>query len=128
MSEPNERPPIAHASLTAVLPVCNAEADLAGIVDGRNSYLDSLIRDYGLRLKGADCAFMLFRGSIFARIPIQSDGSFVHTEILAKANFLGCLIAEADVRYSPRADSGVDIAARRQRRREALRLFRHPDF
>src|SRR5438132_4575059 len=225
MLEPNERPPIAHAPLSMVLPACNVKADLASIVDGWKSYLDSLNRDYelvitddgssdrtgrladelaaklprlkvihhptaqgfgaalrsglaaaqlplffygecttayqpqelgkllemidhvdlvtgirvwqqnrpawslgnwwshlalrlvfGLRLKDVDCAFKLFRRSIFARIPIQSDGSFVHAEILAKANFLGCLIAEADVSYSPRADSGGDSAARRQRR------------
>ncbi|HMC88896.1 MAG TPA: hypothetical protein VKI17_05080, partial [Gemmataceae bacterium] len=81
-----------------------------------------------LRLKDADCAFKLFRRSIFARIPIQSDGAFVHAEILAKANFLGCMMAEVEVSYAPRVASDMDAAAKRQRRREALRLFRHPDF
>src|SRR5438552_18478119 len=48
MPEPNERPPIAHAPLSVVLPACNVEADLAGIVDGWKAYLDSLNRDYEL--------------------------------------------------------------------------------
>src|SRR5947209_7296668 len=220
MPEANERPPIAHAPLSVVLPACNVEADLIVIVDGWKAYLDSLNRDYelvitddgssdrtgrladelaaklprlkvihhptaqgfgaalrsglaaaqlplffygecttayqpqelgkllemidhvdlvtgirvwqqnrpawsprdwwsrlalrlvfGLRLKDADCAFKLFRRSIFARIPIQSDGAFVHAEILAKANFLGCMMAEVEVSYAPRVASDMDAAA-----------------
>ena len=83
---------------------------------------------FGLRLQDVDCSFKLFRRSIFARIPIQSDGAFVHAEIMAKANFLGCLIGEVAVRYTPQETLHLDDAARRQRRREALVLFRQPDF
>jgi hypothetical protein len=83
---------------------------------------------FGLRLQDVDCSFKLFRRSIFARIPIQTDGSFAHAEIMAKANFLGCLIGEVAVRYMPQEACHLDDAARRQRRREALAVFRHPDF
>src|SRR5207248_6099704 len=54
---------------------------------------------FGLRLKDVDCSFKLFRRSMFARIPIQSDGPFVHAEIRAKANFLGCIMSGVPVRY-----------------------------
>jgi glycosyltransferase involved in cell wall biosynthesis len=38
---------------------------------------------FGVPVRDVDSAFKLFRREIFARIPIQSDGVFVHTEILA---------------------------------------------
>ena len=38
--------------------------------------------------------FKLFRRSVVSRMEIQSDGEFVHTELLAKANFLGTLMDE----------------------------------
>jgi len=81
---------------------------------------------FGLRLKDVDCAFKLFRRSIFARIPIQSDGPFVHAEILAKANFLGCLMTEVPVRYQPNSDRKPPSAA--AWRADASRVFFHPDF
>ncbi|HEV3085326.1 MAG TPA: glycosyltransferase family 2 protein [Gemmataceae bacterium] len=83
---------------------------------------------FGLRLKDVECAFKLFRRSIFERIPIQSAGSFVHAEILAKANFLGCMMAEVEVSYAPQAGQSMNMEPQGQRRREAFRLFRHPDF
>jgi glycosyltransferase involved in cell wall biosynthesis len=83
---------------------------------------------FGVRLKDPDCPFKLFRRSIFSRIPIQSDGSFVHAEILAKANFLGCLIAEAPIRYRPQAEPQGGHVEPRPERAEALQVFRSPDF
>jgi glycosyltransferase involved in cell wall biosynthesis len=83
---------------------------------------------FGLRLKDVDCPFKLFRRSIFARIPIQSDGPFVHAEILAKANFLGCLMTEVPVRYEPnRVDDGQS-GSHTAWRKDASRIFFHPDF
>jgi hypothetical protein len=85
---------------------------------------------FGLRLHDAECAFRLFRRELFQRIPIQSDGSFVHIEILAKANFLGAVMSEVPVAY--RFDvGGCDTETaqeRRPRRQEAWRVFAHPDF
>jgi hypothetical protein len=40
------------------------------------------------------CPFRLVRREIFARIPLQSNGPFVHVEIVAKANFLGHVLGE----------------------------------
>ncbi len=67
---------------------------------------------FALRLQDMNCAFRLFRRDIFARIPIQSRGDFVHTEILAKANFLGCYMNdEVPLTYRPREGAaGGDVA------------------
>jgi glycosyltransferase involved in cell wall biosynthesis len=51
----------------------------------------------GVRLNDINCPFKLFRREIFGRIPIQSDGPFVHAEILAKANYLSCIMGETGV-------------------------------
>jgi hypothetical protein len=56
-------------------------------------------------LKDPECLYLLARRSIFTRIPIQTDGPFGFTEILAKANFLGCLMHEAPVSYMPNAET-----------------------
>jgi glycosyltransferase involved in cell wall biosynthesis len=85
---------------------------------------------FGLRLKDPECWFLLARRSIFERIPIQSAGPFAFAEILAKANFLGCLMSETSVFYNPmpEADSkwsnttlGAKLAGLRH-------IFSHPDF
>jgi glycosyltransferase involved in cell wall biosynthesis len=83
---------------------------------------------FGIRLKDVDCSFKLFRRSIFARIPIQSNGDFVHAEIVAKANFLGCLLTEVPIAYRPNPAAVPSHLSRRQRWAEAVKVFRHPDF
>jgi glycosyltransferase involved in cell wall biosynthesis len=83
---------------------------------------------FGLRLRDVDCAFKLFRRSIFARIPIQSDSSFVHAEILAKANFLTCIMTEVPVRYQPSRAPDAQVSPVAAWRADASRVFFHPDF
>jgi glycosyltransferase involved in cell wall biosynthesis len=83
---------------------------------------------FGVRVKDVECSFKLFRREIFARIPIQSDGIFAHTEILAKANFLGCMMTEAPVNYRGNSSLQLPQSASRQRRREASQIFFRPDF
>jgi len=83
---------------------------------------------FGVRLKDVDCPFKLFRREIFSRMPIQSDGSFAHAEIVAKANFLGCLIAEVPVTFEPQISSASAESNLRKPWREAYNLFRNPDF
>ena len=79
---------------------------------------------FALRLQDMNCAFRLFRREIFARIPIQSQGDFVHTEILAKANFLGCYMNdEVPLLYRPR-----EGAVREGMWRDGYRVFSRPDF
>ena len=85
---------------------------------------------FGLRLWDTPSAYKLFRRSVLERIPIQSDGDFVHAELMAKANFLGCLMAEVPIGRLPGAfrgapeppPPGVTRAA------EARRVFRRPLF
>jgi glycosyltransferase involved in cell wall biosynthesis len=83
---------------------------------------------FGVQLKDVDCSFKLFRRSIFARIPIQSNGGFVHAEIVAKANFLGCLLTEVPITFRPNPSAAPPSLSIRQRWKEAVKVFRHPDF
>jgi glycosyltransferase involved in cell wall biosynthesis len=77
---------------------------------------------FGLRVGDINCKFKLFRRSVFDRMVIQSDGEFVHAELLAKANFLGCMMDE------------VVLAARHvpgplpDTRKEMWRVFNDPKF
>jgi glycosyltransferase involved in cell wall biosynthesis len=79
---------------------------------------------FALRLQDINCVYRLCRREIFARIPIQSDGDFVHTEVLAKANFLGCYLNdEVTVTHQPRPG-----AVRERMWKDGRCVFAHPDF
>jgi len=77
---------------------------------------------FGLRVGDINCKFKLFRRSVFDRMVIQSDGEFVNAELLAKTNFLGCMMDE------------VALAARHvpgplpDTRKEQWRLFKNAKF
>jgi glycosyltransferase involved in cell wall biosynthesis len=85
---------------------------------------------FGVRVHDVECAFRLFRRAIFERIPIQSSGPFAQVEILAKANFLGCWMAEAPVSYNPPAGPPAwgSLIGGETWWSEARRLFGEPDF
>jgi hypothetical protein len=84
---------------------------------------------FGVHISDLGCLFALARRLIFARIPVQSNGTFAHTEILAKANFLGCLMTETPVKFSgSQVGSSPWPGDRQQMRAEIMRLFRSPDF
>jgi len=77
---------------------------------------------FGLRVGDINSKFKLFRRSVFDRIVIQSDGEFVHAELLAKANFLGCMMDEivlADHQVPPPLP---------EVNKELRRVFRNPKF
>jgi hypothetical protein len=85
---------------------------------------------FGVRNHDVACPFRLLRREILARIPIQSDGSFAHVEILAKANFLGCLLAE-DVALGDRLRPVLPETEGERFGRvfaDARRVFNRPDF
>jgi glycosyltransferase involved in cell wall biosynthesis len=63
-----------------------------GAAEGRYWWKCRLL--FGLRVGDVSSKFKLFRKSVFDRMVLQSDGEFVHAEILAKVNFLGCLMDE----------------------------------
>jgi hypothetical protein len=79
---------------------------------------------FGLWLKDAGCPVRLYRKSIFPRIPIQSKGRFADVEILAKANFLNCLLTEVEISWQP-AERPIP---RGPVFGDALRVFTRPDF
>jgi cellulose synthase/poly-beta-1,6-N-acetylglucosamine synthase-like glycosyltransferase len=84
---------------------------------------------FAVRLRDPECFFLLARRSIFGRIPIQSDGPFALIEILAKANFLGCIMSEAPVTFRPRdRASSPTTGAFSQALAELCRVFFGPDF
>jgi glycosyltransferase involved in cell wall biosynthesis len=56
---------------------------------------------FGVRLHDINSRFKLFRKQLLERFPIQSDGDFVHGEILAKANFLGSIMMELPIAQRP---------------------------
>jgi hypothetical protein len=98
---------------------------LPGWLGGREHLYRALCRVvFALRMQDVNCAFRLCRREIFARIPIQSEGDFVHTEILAKANFLGCYMNdEVTIAYRPR-----EGAVRERMWQDGKRVFARPDF
>ena len=85
---------------------------------------------FAVRNRDVLCPYRLVRREIFARIPLQSDGPFVHVEVLAKANFLGCILAEdvplgdaqRPVRAEPRDGPGEGFI------KECMHVFDRPDF
>ncbi len=85
---------------------------------------------FGVRYRDVASPFRLLRRDMLARIPLQSDGPFVHVEIVAKANFLGHIFGEELPLHgvSPEPRSPPVAGSARQMLREAVRLFRHPDF
>jgi glycosyltransferase involved in cell wall biosynthesis len=96
---------------------------LPGWLGGKAMAYHKLIRWlFGVRIDDVDSAFKLFRRSILDRVPIQSDGLFVHAEILAKANFLGCLMGEVPLEET--AEWQTDP----RRFAELRRVFSNPDF
>jgi hypothetical protein len=85
---------------------------------------------FGVRQHDITCPFRLHRRDIFARIPLQSDGPFVHVEILAKANFLGLVMGEEvpllPGHYPPLKDR-LGHEERRQLLADARRVIRRPN-
>src|SRR5207249_5136744 len=83
---------------------------------------------FGVRLSDVRCPFRLYRREILARIPIQSQGPFVHVEILAKANFLGCLMTEVPLHEYTEPASIKSVEAEQQWRKARRQVFSHPDL
>jgi hypothetical protein len=82
---------------------------------------------FGVRMYDVGSLFLLARRHIFVRIPLQSIGDFAHAEVLAKANFLGCLMIDTEVAYQPRDNVAVEPTFGAMRS-DFRRVFFHPDF
>jgi Glycosyl transferase family 2 len=56
----------------------------------------------GIKIRDIDCAFKLFRRSVFDQVQIRCVGAMVNTEILAQATRLGMRIHQVKVNHFPR--------------------------
>jgi glycosyltransferase involved in cell wall biosynthesis len=80
---------------------------------------------FGVRTLDLNCAYLMCRREIFTHLPIQSNGPFVHAEILAKANFLGYVLAEEiPISFQPRSDDGRPS----RRQADGYLVFANPEF
>jgi glycosyltransferase involved in cell wall biosynthesis len=119
------------ARLVSRVVFSHAPAPLPGWLGWRRHLGGLLVRWlFGVRYRDVASPFRLLRRDILARVPLQSDGPFVHVEVVAKANFLGHVLGEEmalpgappEPRSPPVGGSGREMF------REAVRLFRQPDF
>ena len=83
---------------------------------------------FGVRLRDVGCPFLLCRREALARAPLQSDGDFCLTELIAKLNFLGCMLGEEVLLPVEGRPEPLTRSRLRQVLREANRVFSHPDF
>ena len=81
----------------------------------------------GIKIRDIDCAFKLFRRSVFDHIQIRCVGAMVNTEILAQATQLGMRIHQVKVNHLPRRhgkQSGANLQVILKAFRELCRLWR----
>lgn len=76
---------------------------------------------YGVPLADVNSCFKLFRTTFLKRFPIQSDGDFVHTELVAKATFLTSIMDEVPLTAKPEPLPPVVIDRADRRRVSATR-------
>jgi dolichyl-phosphate beta-glucosyltransferase len=83
---------------------------------------------FGVGVHDVDCGVRLYRRSALRKIAIQSNGRFANAEILAKATFMNMLLSEVAVACSPRTEQPNGGAKDESVLREALVVFRKPQF
>jgi glycosyltransferase involved in cell wall biosynthesis len=105
---------------------------LSGWLGWRWHLIRAIIRVlFGVRYHDVFCPFRLHRREVFERIPLQSDGPFVHVEILAKANYLGRIMGEEvplEPGHYPPLDPKPSRETLGQMLADARRVFFRPDF
>ncbi len=57
---------------------------------------------FWMRIRDIDCAFKLYRRSLFAGMPLRSTGALIDTEVLARAKRRGCRIVQCGVHHYAR--------------------------
>ncbi len=82
---------------------------------------------FGMKLKDIDCAFKLYRRSIFDNMNLISTGALIDTEVLARATQKGCTIVQHGVHHYPRLagrPTGAKLSVIIRAFRELFRLYR----
>jgi glycosyltransferase involved in cell wall biosynthesis len=92
---------------------------------------------FGGGWRDVDCAFKLFRGEVFERVPldrVRSNGAFFSPELLITMRRAGVRVRQVGVRHFPRtahepkgASPRVIVRAIRDLLRLRARLWLHPD-
>jgi glycosyltransferase involved in cell wall biosynthesis len=88
-----------------------------------NSLVHAMFR---VHLRDVDCAFKLYRASIFEGMELRSTGAPIDLEILARARRRGARIAEVGVHHYPRQfgeQSGANLSVILRAFRELFRLW-----
>ena len=67
---------------------------------------------FGLTVRDIDCAFKLFRRSVFDRINIKSERFLIDTEILVKSKRAGLSVVESEVKHLPRTVGKSTVSPR----------------
>ncbi len=75
---------------------------------------------FGVPLADVNSAFKLYRTAFLKRFPIQSDGDFVHAELVAKATFLTSIMDE--IPLTPKTEPISPVTA------DCRTVFRDPKF
>jgi len=82
---------------------------------------------FDLKLRDIDCAFKLYRRTIFDKIDMKSQGALIDTEILARAKRAGFSITQHGVRHYPRTtgqQSGASLKVILRAFKELFKLRR----
>jgi len=82
---------------------------------------------FGLRVVDPMSGMKLFRRALLPRIPLQSQGSFVWVEMLAKANFLGAFMDELPI-ATEAGQTNPPLPAWGPIRADLMNLLGKPDF
>jgi len=80
----------------------------------------------GIAVRDIDCAFKLFRRTVFERVQIRSVGAMVNTEILSQARRFGMRLREVEVTHFPRTHgqpSGAKLRVILKAFRELFRMW-----
>ncbi len=76
---------------------------------------------FGVPLADVNSSFKLYRTAFLRRFPIQSDGDFVHTELVSKATFLTSIMDELPLTAKPDPVPRTSCAG-------MWSVFANPDF
>ncbi len=82
---------------------------------------------FSMKIKDIDCAFKLFKRSIFDDIEMHSTGALIDTEILARAVRKGYTVTQAGVHHYPRTageQTGANLAVILKAFKELYKLRR----